>query len=205
MTLGERAALEGLLARLRPALAVEIGTAEGGSLRRIAAHAREVRCFDIDPRVTEVAAPLPNVRAHVGDSRDTLPAVLAELERDGRNVDFALVDGDHTAEGVRHDLEALLGSGACRRTVVMMHDTAHEDVRRGIEELDLPSHPNVALTLPDFFPGRLVVKDHQYSRQCWNGLGLLMIDAEREPGPAFVEVDHEDVPMLYRLARERLD
>ena len=37
MTLGERAALEGLLARLRPALAVEIGTAEGGSTRCLGA------------------------------------------------------------------------------------------------------------------------------------------------------------------------
>jgi hypothetical protein len=205
MRYGERFALEGVVSVLEPALAIEVGTADGGSLRRIAAHAREVHAFDIAPRVAEVVAPIPNARAHIGDSRSTLPAALAGFERAGRNVDFALLDGDHTAAGVRHDLEALLGSGACRRTVVMLHDTANDEVRRGIEELDLPHHPKVALTMPDFVPGRLVVRDHVYSRQCWNGLGLLMLDADREPGPAVVEVDHEDVPLTLRLARERLE
>ena len=37
MSYGERAGLEGVLSQLKPALAVEIGTAEGGSLARIAA------------------------------------------------------------------------------------------------------------------------------------------------------------------------
>ena len=38
----ERAAVRGVLAELEPRLAVEIGTADGGSLRRIAAHAEHV-------------------------------------------------------------------------------------------------------------------------------------------------------------------
>jgi hypothetical protein len=205
MRYGERFALEGVVSVVRPELAIEVGTAGGGSLRRIAAHSREVHAFDRAPVVAEVVAAIPNASAQIGDSRETLPAALADFERAGRNVDFALVDGDHTSEGVRHDLQALLESAACRRTVVLVHDTANEDVRRGIEELDLPSHPKVALALPDFFPGTLVVKDHVYSRQCWNGLGLLMIEAGREPGPAFVDAVHEPIPLLYRLARDRLD
>ena len=36
MSFGERAALEGVVAQVRPRLAVEIGTAAGGSLARIA-------------------------------------------------------------------------------------------------------------------------------------------------------------------------
>ena len=40
MSRGERAAVEGVLAALEPALAIEIGSAEGASLRRIAPHAR---------------------------------------------------------------------------------------------------------------------------------------------------------------------
>jgi hypothetical protein len=204
MRYGERYVLEGVLCDLRPELAIEVGTARGGSLRRIAAHAREVHSFDVDPGVAAVVAALPNATAHIGDSRETLPAFLAGAERDGRNVDFALVDGDHSSDGVRRDVEAVLASGACGRTVLMLHDTANEDVRRGLEELDLPSHPKVDLCLLDFFAGRLVVRDHVYSRQCWNGLGLVVLDAAREPGPPVVELDHEDVPLTLRLARDAL-
>jgi methyltransferase family protein len=204
MRYGERYALEGVVSDLRPALSIEIGTAEGGSLRRIAAHSGEVHSFDIDPGVADVVAAVPNAVAHIGDSATTLPAFLSELEREGRTVDFVLIDGDHSAAGVKRDLEAVLASGACGHTVVLLHDTANDDVRAGLEALDLPSHPKVALCLLDFFAGRLVVKDHVYARQCWNGLGLLMLDAAREPGPPVVEVDHEDVPLTLRLAREAL-
>ena len=47
MSFGERAAIEGVLAQLRPQLAIEIGTAEGGSLERIAAHSERVISFDL--------------------------------------------------------------------------------------------------------------------------------------------------------------
>ncbi len=51
MRYGERFALEGILESLKPRLAIEIGTAQGGSLRRIAAHAEEVHSFDIVPEI----------------------------------------------------------------------------------------------------------------------------------------------------------
>src|SRR5688572_15193961 len=95
MTWGERFALEGLVSQLSPALAIEIGTAQGGSLRRIAAHAGEVHSFDIYPKVTELGERLPNVVFHIGDSADLLPAMLTGLAAADRHVDFALVDGDH--------------------------------------------------------------------------------------------------------------
>ena len=47
MTFGERAAIEGMLAQLRPRVAIEIGTAEGGSLERIAYYSERVHSFDI--------------------------------------------------------------------------------------------------------------------------------------------------------------
>ena len=117
MQQGERFALDGLLAQLRPRLAIEVGTFEGGSLRRIAAHAEHVHAFDLDPKVAELAGELDNVTFHIGDSAELLPQVLAELGREGRHVDFALVDAAHTREAVRGDGAALLGADACRQTV----------------------------------------------------------------------------------------
>jgi cephalosporin hydroxylase len=202
MAYGERMALEGVLSQLKPELAVEVGTAEGGSLRRIATHAREVHAFDIVPEIAEVVAGIPHATAHVGDSAELLPLFLADLERAGRNVAFALIDGDHSADGVQRDTRALLESSACSRTVVVLHDTANEAVRDGIEALDLPNHPKVALCLLDFVPGYLVVEDHVRSREIWNGLGVVVLDAEAAPGPAIVDAEHENVSAVYRAFRD---
>ena len=74
MTIGERAGLEGVLAQLRPRLAIEIGTAEGGSLTRVAAYSDEVHSFDlVDPRLP--VAELDHVHLHIGDGHLLLPEV----------------------------------------------------------------------------------------------------------------------------------
>src|SRR5689334_24261091 len=109
MSPGERAAVEGILGEVRPSLAIEVGTAEGAGLRRIAALAEEVHSFDLEPPSLEVPE---NAVIHTGDSHELLPAFLAELAEAERNVDFALVDGDHSEGGVRSDVEALLDSPA---------------------------------------------------------------------------------------------
>ena len=82
MTYGERSALEGIVSGLRPALSIEIGTAEGGSLRTIAAHSGEVHSFDLVAPEIE-AAKLANVTIHSGDSHETVPTYLRELGEQG--------------------------------------------------------------------------------------------------------------------------
>jgi hypothetical protein len=201
MAYGERIALEGLLSQLKPGLALEVGTARGGSLRRIVAHSGEVHALDIDPSVAEVVRPLTNATAHIGDSAEMLPMVLADLHAAGRNVDFAHLDGDHSGAGVQRDMLALLGSPACSLTVVVLHDSANEDVRDGLEALNLPNHPKVALCMLDFVPGFLVLEDHVRSREIWNGLALVVLDVNAPPGPAFQDTDHENVSAVYRAFR----
>lgn len=201
MAPGERMALEGILSQLKPALAVEVGTAEGGSLRRIAAHSGEVHAFDIEPGAAEVVAPIPNAHAHIGDAAELLPRVLAEFQAAGRSVDFALIDGDHSAEGVQRDVRAVLDSPACSRTVVVLHDTANEAVRDGLEALDLPNHPKVAFSMLDFVPGYLVVEEHDRSDEIWNGLGVVVLDEAEGRDPAFVDVHYVNVSSVYRAYR----
>jgi len=180
MQAGERFAIEGLLSQLRPRLAVEVGTFEGGSLRRIALHAERVHAFDLDPRVGELAPHFPNVTFHIGDSAELLPATLAELERRGQHVDFALVDGAHTREAVRGDARALLESGACRQTVIVFHDSAHAGVRAALEDLALPDHAKVAVALLDLVPG-LLVAAHEDESLVGQGYDLLRRRAEGLP------------------------
>jgi Methyltransferase domain len=176
MTVGERAALAGVLADLRPGVAIEIGTAQGGSLARIAAYVREVHSFDL-AAPTGAAAELSQVKWHIGDSHELLPETLRQLEARGVNVEFVLVDGDHTADGVRRDVEDLLASGSIRKTIILLHDTANEEVRRGLEEVPYRSYPKVRAVDLDFVPGYLV-KSSPFHHEVWGGLGLIVIDED---------------------------
>jgi hypothetical protein len=202
MHLGERHAFEGLLATLKPQLAIEIGRAEGGSLRRIAAHAGHVHSFDLVPPPDALVADLENVTFHTGDSSVQVPETLARLAAEGGHVDFALVDGDHSAEGVRRDAEALLASPACRTTTIVFHDAANEIVREGLEKVRFRERPNVALELLDFVPG-YVVESGAYAMQIWNGLGLVVLDDGRA-GPPIVEQFRYDAAELNRRVRDQI-
>jgi hypothetical protein len=174
MAPGERAAIEGLLSQVKPELAIEIGTAQGGSLARIAAHSQEVHSFDLDPDVDE--SEFPNVTFHRGDSHVLLPEFLRELEAEGRNIDFALVDGDHRAEGVRADVMHLIDSPALRRGYVVMHDTMNEEVHQGLDAVDWDSYAKVRYV--DLAFTQLYQSHTPLLYERWGGLGLIAIDAD---------------------------
>ena len=177
MALGERAAIEGLLCDLQPGLSIEIGTAQGGSLERIAAHSDEVHTFDLGAEVDQDA--FPGVTFHRGDSHRLLPQLLARFEHEGRNVDFVLVDGDHTREGVRRDIEDLLGSTAVSRTLIAVHDAMNEDVAAGLAAIDLDAYPKVVFVDFGFVQLR---QDPGPLQDIWGGLGLIVCDQESTLG-----------------------
>jgi hypothetical protein len=179
MSFGERAALEGVLAIVKPALAIEIGTAEGGSLRRVAAHSEVVHSFDLVPPPDDVVG-LENVSFHTGDSHELLPRFLSELEQRGESADFVLVDGDHSAEGVKRDLEDLLASSAIRRTAIVIHDTANGIVRGGVDAVSYESFPSVSYVELDFVAGYMF-REPTLRHELWGGLGLVVVD-DQHPG-----------------------
>jgi hypothetical protein len=179
MSLGARAAVLGALQALKPALAIEIGSMEGACLRHIAAHAAEVHSFDLEPPTL----PVPdNVVLHTGDSHELLPEFLTQLAEQERNVDLVLVDGDHTPEGVRRDLEDLLDSAALSQTVVLVHDTANERVRAGVDGVRFAAWPKVVYVDADWIPGHLFAQP-ELRNELWYGLGLVIVDASR---PAYM-------------------
>jgi hypothetical protein len=181
MAFGERAAIEGVVAALKPTLAIELGTAQGGSLASIAAHSAEVHTFDLSPALSDVP---DHVHLHAGDSHVLLPRLLADLGRAGRNVDFALVDGDHAPDGVRRDLTDLLDSPAVGRTVILLHDMANEAVRAGARAVEFARYPKVAYVDLGFI--ELPQRDGALVER-WGGLGLVVVD----PDGALVDVAGE--------------
>lgn len=177
---GERAALEGILALLKPSLSIEIGTHKGGSLAPISAHSGAVHAFDLVRHPETASECFPNVTFHIGDSHELLPRVLAGLADKGANVDFVLVDGDHTAVGVRRDLEDLLSSPSTGRTVILLHDTLNERVRAGLEQIDYDAFEKVQFHDLDFVQGR-VMREGPLKDEFWCGLGLVVTGWELGP------------------------
>jgi hypothetical protein len=177
MSFGERAALEGVLAQRQPRLSIEIGTAEGGSLARIAAHSEITHSFDMVPP-NEQMRQLPGVTLHTGDSHELLPRLLSELTDAGENVDFALVDGDHSSEGVRRDVEDLLESPAVANSLILMHDTMNEVVRTGLEQVRYGAYPKVSYVDLDFVPGYMF-QEPSLRHELWGGIGLVVVDSTR--------------------------
>jgi hypothetical protein len=169
MAYGEQAALIGMVELLRPKIAIEIGTYDGGSLALIAPRCERVHTFDL---VSHVDEHLPNVTYHLGDSAIEVPRVLGELERQGENVDFVLIDGDHSRVGVRRDLSNILNSPAAARTVVMCHDVGNEAVRAGIRDAlhdaSDPAYANLSF-VPPWEPTNVL-------EEVWGGLGVLVVD-----------------------------
>jgi hypothetical protein len=125
-------------------------------------------------------APQPDhVELHVGDSHKILPELLERFANEGRTVDFVLVDGDHSREGVRQDMEDLLASPAINRTVVVLHDTFNGEVRAGITDVDYASYPAVAFVELDM-TGGYMARTGPFAGQLWGGLGVMVVDAEAE-------------------------
>jgi hypothetical protein len=177
MSFGERAALEGLLAQVRPALAIEIGTAAGGSLERLAAHSGEVHSLDLshEPLTRRLPA---HVHLHTGPSAELLGPLLERFSDDGREVGFVLIDGDHSFEGVADDLATTLRSSATARAAILVHDTMNAEVRAGIESVHPESWEKVVYYEPDFVPG-YVFAAGPVRNQAWGGLGLIITDRVR--------------------------
>jgi hypothetical protein len=168
MSFGERAVLQGVLSELKPRISIEIGSAQGGSLQWVARHSESVHSIDL-------AAPveiLPNVTYHTGDSWRLLSELLDQPMPRKRGIDFALVDGDHTPEGVCADLRSLLDSPACKQTVILLHDTANPNVREGIVTA-LYDHSAVVYHDLDFTRG-YTFAEGPFTGQQWGGLGLVV-------------------------------
>jgi hypothetical protein len=202
MSWGERAAFEGLLTQRRPKLAIEIGTADGAAVRQISRHAAEVHSFDIvAPQVA--ADDFPNVTFHTGDSHELLPACLSALAVAERNVDFVLVDGDHSAAGVRRDVEDLLDSPAISDTVILIHDASNERVREGLDAIHFAAWPKVAFVELDFLAGYMM-REQRLRHEVWGGLALVVVDASRRAyhGGSVMQDRYYPAAELFATARE---
>ena len=133
----ERVVLHALVRGLRPSRVLEIGTHKGGSTMIMCAALDEVGagvivCVEPNPVIE------PDIWARVSHRASLIvgvsPDALNEaLEAAGGPFDLVFVDGDHSTESVRRDIESmlpLLAPGA----YLVFHDAHYWQVEAAIEQ-----------------------------------------------------------------------
>ena len=174
----ERFALKDILRRIQPEATIEVGTYKGGSLQVLSRYSQQVISIDIDAKVGErLGSRFPNVDFRSGPSERLLPLVLEEIEARKLNLEFVLIDGDHSTDGVRRDLNALLALRPSKPCVILIHDSFNPECRAGIRGAAWASSPHVHMVELDFVPG--IYHENAYdtagARTMWGGFACAIL------------------------------
>jgi len=171
MSPSEQVAMVFLLEHLRPKVAIEIGTRFGGSLQVLAQFCDRVYSIDIDPDVPKrLAGKFPNVEYLTGPSDDLLPPLINRLQRERAELSFALIDGDHSTDGVRKDVDNVLRFRPVVPLYIVMHDSLNPACRAGLREAQWAANPVVHAVELDFVAG--IVNPAPACRGIWGGLAV---------------------------------
>lgn len=192
----ERLALFCMLDHLRPEVAIEIGTQRGGSLQALVRFCKTVYAIDVDPacKTLGTLGGTATVIYKTGPSAEMLPRVLVELKAKAADLGFILIDGDHSADGVRRDIENAIAWVPRRSTYIVLHDAMNPSVRAGIRAADWGRSPHVHQVEVDFVPG-ILVEDNA----TWGGFALAVMRAMPRAGTLTVSARYQG--MYDRLVR----
>jgi hypothetical protein len=180
MSPSEKVALIFLLEHLRPKVAIEIGTYKGGSLQVLSQFCHRVYSIDVDPDIPRrLEGKFPNVEYLIGPSDQLLPPLIDRLAEEGAELSFALVDGDHSAEGVRKDIDNLLRFRPIVPLYIVMHDSFNPQCRLGLIQAHWSANRYVHAVELDFVAGT-VNSAPNFRNQLWGGLALgILLPHER--------------------------
>lgn len=190
----ERFALQDILRRVQPDVSIEIGTYLGGSLQVISHFSRKVISIDINPSVKENLSNLfSNVDFRVGNSCHLLPDIIREYEDNARSVEFILIDGDHSADGVRKDINALLHFKPRKSCVILIHDSFNPGCRQGIKSADWSASPYTEFVELDFIPGIFHEKAHDTAEALtmWGGFACAVLTPEPRREPLLIQASQQ--------------
>ena len=182
MAPGEQSALLFILERLRPKLSIEIGTFLGGSLQAIAKYSDRVYSIDIDAGVSKLLnGRFLNVEYLTGSSDRLLPQVVETIQNADAPLSFVLIDGGHSTETVRNDINQLLRFRPTVPLYILMHDSFNPDCRAGMRTANWANNPYVHSVELDFVIGTIVATP-SHRNQMWCGLGLAILLPQQREG-----------------------
>ncbi len=185
MTRCEKFAFASLIEIANPDVAIEIGTYTGGSLQIISKTAKKVYSIDIHKCKEALSKQFDNVEFLTGDSKQLLPLLLNRIEEKKESLGFVLIDGDHSTEGVRNDINAVLEYTPVSPLYIVFHDSFNPPCREGILAANWQLSPYIHYIEVDFIPGVYHAKsfDTAEPRSMYGGLSLaLMLPEKRTHG-----------------------
>ncbi len=178
MSRNERYAFIKLLEKIKPKVAIEIGCFKGGSLEVLSRYSEKVYSIDIDPKVKEILGDkFDNVEIHIGDSNDLVPQILDKIDKNNENLEFVLIDGEHTYKAVKRDISNFLGFIPKKTIFIVFHDSFNPICRKAIRKANYNDSPYVHYVEVDFISG--VFNPGKLFRQMWGGLALVVMKPEK--------------------------
>jgi hypothetical protein len=186
----ERMVLLEILKKIRPQIALEIGTHLGGSLQVISRYSHHVISIDINQGTKEkLRDRFPNTDFLCGDSRVLLPSLVTDWNSSQKTPEFILIDGGHSESCVRDDINNILKIIPQRTLIIVMHDSFNPDCRRGMRTANWSDCPYVHEVDLDYVPGLYSPDAHDTaaSGSMWSGLGIAVMHPEPRKGTLPVE------------------
>ena len=199
MTRNERYGFIHTLQKIKPKVAIEIGTYNGGSLQVISKYADKIYAIDNDPTIIErLGNNFPNVEFLIGDSKDIIPKLIKDIQDKEEQLEFALIDGDHSSKGVAADIKNLITYKPKTRFHILLHDSFNPNCRKGMKMVDYNANKNVHYVELDFISG--VFAPDNLKREMWGGIAHIILLAEERNTQLQI---HESQKKLYNITYKR--
>jgi len=169
------AVFQSMLSILKPAVSLEIGTFQGQMFSLIAQHSKLAISVDPDPSVKQKIQPFhPDAEFITATSDDALPGLIQRIQAGTDPLEFVFLDGNHSKDFVRRDINNLLQYRPKTRTVILMHDSFNADCRSGMLAADWQSCRHCHFVDLDFSCG-VVHPNPGIKGQLWGGLGFALL------------------------------
>lgn len=179
MSRAEQYCMIQLLSNNKPNIAIEIGTYKGGSLQVLSHYATKVYAIDISSDSRDSRCDnLNNVDYLIGDSKVVLPELLKKIEDNGEDLEFILIDGDHSEKGVFQDILNIMSYTPKKALQIILHDSFNPNCRKGMKRYDYNTNKKIHYIELDFIPG--MYNHDGLSRQMWGGFAtIIMLPEDR--------------------------
>ncbi|OIQ21917.1 MAG: hypothetical protein BM549_08255 [Lacinutrix sp. MedPE-SW] len=199
MTRNERYGFLYLLQKIKPKVAIEIGTFNGGSLQVISKYADKVYAIDTDKTIVErLGNQFSNVEFLIGDSKEILPKLIKQIQDNGEQLEFALIDGDHSTKGVAADIKNLIKYKPQSNFSIVLHDSFNPNCRKGMKLVDYNANKHVHYVELDFISG--VFAPDNLKREMWGGLAHIILLPEERIDELII---NESQKKLFNIAYNR--
>lgn len=175
MSRAEKYCLIHLLENLNPDYSIEIGTYKGGSLQVLSKFSNKVYSIDIDNKPKKkLEKQFNNVIFKVGKSHEIIQNVIKEIESNNGKLNFILVDGDHSKNGVKKDLECILSCNLKHPLTVILHDSFNPQCRLGMKSVPYKKYRFIEHIDLDYIHG--CFSPNTNYREMWGGFAIIKIN-----------------------------